>query len=172
MGIMQKIFGPPDVQTQPPMPRIQTALTQAAVDAILSGQFPSMPVQRLVLHKGEKCFYCDHAVRIIEKLKVVGYRSRGFGGYVRVFRGAGLHTGDGFRAAVRNHVPEYKQGKLYITNERIIFFADSGAFQKRLKDVISFGEAGADLVLQFNATSCRLYLQTLTCALRVLEHLL
>lgn len=172
MSFLQRIFEPPAVQVHPPMPEINTVLTQAAVDAIINGKFPTIPVHRLVLRNGEKCLYCDYAVKIIEKLRVIGYRSRGHGGYVRLFRCVGLHTGDGARAAVRDNVQEYVKGKLYITNKRVIFSADKGSFTKSIAGLVSFAEDNGNLVLQFSNMSCKLYLQTLHCAVRVLEYIL
>lgn len=172
MSFLQRIFDSPDIQAHPPMPQINTALTQAAVDAIMNGKFPSIPVQRLVLKTGERCLYCDYAVKITEKLRVIGYRSRGHGCYVRLFRGVGLHTGDGARAAVRDNVQEYVKGKLYITNKRVIFSADKGSFHKPITGLVSFAEDNGNLVLQFGNMSCKLYLQTLHCAVRVLEYIL
>ena len=172
MGLLQRLFGPPDVQIQPPMPKVESALTQTAVDAIMNGKFPPMPVRRIVLKNGERCLYCDHAVKVIEKLRVIGYRSHGHGCYLRVFRGVGVHTGDGARAAVRSNVQEYVKGKLYITNKRVIFSADKGAFHKPVASIVSYAEEAGCLVLQFNNMSCRLYLQSLHCAVRVLEYIL
>ena len=170
MGFLQTLL--PMRSTQPEMPQISTALTQTAIDDIMNGIFPPLPVRLLSLKTGEQCFYCDYAVRIIEKLQVVGRRRRGGGVSVRILRGLTCRVGTGGNDLIRDNVPEYTKGKLYLTDKRIVFSASKTAFQKPLEQVVSYSGEGKNLTLQFSDMSCCLFLKTIHCAERVLEHVL
>ena len=87
-------------------------------------------------------------------------------------KGMYYHTGNRGHAVIRDKVPEYHKGKLYITNKRIIFSADTKAFQHPLSDLISFREEDGNYVLQFSRACYRLYLPVTKCVDKVLEYVL
>lgn len=172
MGFLSDLFNPPPIKTQPDFPTIDTALTPHAITSIESGIFQPFPVKKLTARTGEDCLFCDHAVMITEKLRVVARQRKGYGCSVRIMKGLYFHDGNGGSVSIRDNVPEYNQGKLYITNQRIIFSADSRAFQKPLKDLITYSVDGSCLVLQFTNKSYRIYLPVVSCAEKVIEHVL
>jgi len=96
----------------------------------------------------------------------------GFGASFRICKGLTWHTGTHDTQQIRDKVPEYIKGKLYITNRRVIFSADSKAFHKNLKDLISYRIEDGTLIIQFSNASYRMYLPVPDCAEIVLEHLL
>lgn len=172
MGFLNDLFNPPPIKTQPDFPVVDTALTPHAITSIENGMFTTLPVKRLTTRAGEDCYFCDRAVMITEKLRVVARQRKGYGCSMRIMKGLYFHDGNGGSVSIRDNVPEYNQGKLYITNQRIIFSADAKAFQKQLKDLITYSVDGSCLILQFTSKSYRIYLPVVSCAEKVIEHVL
>lgn len=172
MGLFD-IFNPPAVKTEPSMPQVSTVLTQNAISNIINGNITALPVKKLALQKKEECLFCDYGVMITEKLMVVGRQRTGGGFSVRILKGLTYHTGTGGSVNVRDKVPEYFKGKLYITNKRIIFSSDQKSFQKKKDDLISYSiEENQYLLLQFSNTSYKIYLPVAICAEKVLEKIM
>lgn len=169
MGFIDRLFHKPPVYKYPAMLQITTALTQTAIGDMAREIFVPIPVTRLVLENGEVCIYCERAVLITEKMQVVGRKQRRGGFSVRLFGGVTYHTGDGGSDVVRGIVPEYVQGKLYVTSKRIVFSADTKAFSMPLRKVVSYSEADGNLVIQFDNASKKIYLPTAFCALMAIK---
>lgn len=170
MGMLDRLFHAKPIRKYPEMPQIATGLTQSAICNMRKGIFVPIPVTKLVLAGGESCFYCDHAVVISEKMQVVGRKRKGGGFSVRVLRGLTYHTGDDGNDVIRDWVPEYTKGKLYITNQRIVFSADAQSFNKPLDSIVSFGEECGNLIIQFDKISRKFYLPTTHCAIKAIEY--
>jgi len=172
MGILKDLFCPDPIQLQPGMPQIATAMTNKNISDILSGYIQSIPVKRIVLKPGEECLFCDYAVLITEKLQVVGRQGNGGNFTFRIMKGMYYHTGNRGNTVIRDKVPEYVKGKLYITNKRVVFSADSKAFQHNLSSMISYREEDGCLILQFSNSSYRLYLPVVSCADKVIQYVI
>ncbi len=126
--LFEGFFNPKVQPKQPSMPQIKTALTQKAIINMMQGIFTEIPVKKLSLKANEKCIFCDYGILITETLKVVGGDRRGGGFSFRICRGVTYHTGNGANATIRDKVQDYDEGKLYITNKRVIFFSDNKSF--------------------------------------------
>lgn len=172
MKFFRNFFEPSLMPQQPSMPQIHTVLTQTAISNMMRGVFLPIPVKRLSMKPGESCLFCDHAVSITEKLRVVGRQRLGGAFSIRIMKGLTYHTGNGGDATIRENVQEYTQGKLYITNKRIIFSADSKAFQRKISDVVAYSIEESCLIIQFTNKSYRIYLPVAECADKVLEYIL
>lgn len=172
MGLFRNFLDPPILPQHPAMPQIHTALTQKAISNMMNGIFDVIPVKRLNLKSGEDCIFCDHAIEITEKLRVVGRQRAGGFFSIRIVKGLTYHTGNGGDATIRENVQEYIQGKLYITNKRIIFSSDDKAFQKKITDIISYNIDGYCLIIQFTNKSYRIYLPAVECADKALNYLI
>lgn len=172
MNFFQNFLKPSLIPQQPSMPQVHTVLAQTAISNMMKGVFLSIPVKRLAMKQGENCLFCDHAVSIIEKLRVVGRQRLGGAFSIRIMKGLTYHTGNGGDATIRENVQEYIQGKLYITNKRIVFSADKNAFQRKISDVVAYSIEESCLIIQFTNKSYRIYLPVTECAEKVLEHIL
>ena len=73
---------------------------------------------------------------------------------------------------VRDKVQDYQEGKLYITNKRIIFSASAKSFSKRLTDLISYNTQDNYLILQFEKGNYCIYLPVIHCADQVMQDLM
>lgn len=172
MGFLKNLLLPEVAQPQPSMPVVTTGLHQTIISLILSGSKPILRVRRIALKKGEECRFCDHAVRVDEKLKVVGHQRTRNGFSIRIIKGVYYRTGAGNTMAVRDNVQEYQQGKLYITNKRIIFSASSKSFSKNLSDLVSYNVQDNYLILQFEKGNYCIYLPVVQCADQVMQDLM
>lgn len=173
MGFFERLFCPPQrILLQPEKPVLSTALTQTAIEGILRGTFRAIPVKKIVLRKNEECLFCDHAVLVTEKLRVVGHKRVGHHYSLRIVKGFTYHTSDGGNVSIRDNIQEYTLGKLYITTKRIVFSAGKRAFQKPLSSLISYQVEEDELVLQFSSDSYVLTLPVPICAEKTLNHLI
>ena len=84
MGFLKNLLLPEVAQPQPSMPVVTTGLHQTIISLILSGSKPILRVRKIALKKGEECRFCDHAVRVDEKLKVVGHQRTRNGFSIRI----------------------------------------------------------------------------------------
>lgn len=172
MGFLKDLFNPPQIPLAPDIPEINTVLTQSAIDNILRGHLVSIPVKRLIMKKNEECYFCDYAILINEKLRVIAHKRYGGGFSFRIVKGLYYRVGDGHNLTIRDKVQDYTKGKLYITNQRIVFSADNMAFQKSIKDLITYREEDNCIILQFSKGSYKLFIPIPTCAEKVLEKIL
>lgn len=171
MGFLKDLFTPPTVQTEPQIPLISTGLTQQAIQNIMAGVFLQIPTKRIILKSGETCLFCDHAISVISKLKVVGHQRNDDGFSIRIVKGLTYRTRRGGNQTIRDYVPEYRIGKFYITNRRIIFSAETNAFGRSIKELISYRTENNELILQFTNKSYRIVLPIAACVEKVLEYL-
>ena len=170
MGFLDNLFGMQPSARYPEMPQIETALTPATINAMRKGIFRPIAVSKLVLSSGEICYYCDCAVAITQRMQVVGRKRNGGGFSVRVLRGLTYHSRDDGSDVIRDWVPEYTRGKLYVTNKRIVFTAESSAFSNPLSKMVAFHESEGNLVLQFGSMSKKIYTPTVDCAVKAIEY--
>ena len=172
MGFLGKIFNPSVAPPQPSMPNVTTGLTQNTINAIMSGKLVRLNISKVVLQKGEECYFCDHAVRIDERLQVVGRQRTGGGFSIRIMKGISYHTGNGGSMTVREKVQDYQEGNFYITNKRMIFSASEKSFSKRIADLISYNIQDGNLILQFEKGDYCIHLPIVECAEQIIKLLL
>lgn len=85
-----------------------------------------------MLANGEVCHYCGPATFVKTKNVVVGYSGGSRGTSVRIAKGMSVHLGARKAAPIRGDVQERTQGVLSITNKRVVFSANKGAFDKKI----------------------------------------
>lgn len=100
---------------------------QISADAPL----PVVP-SNVMLANGEVCHYCGPATFVKTKNVVVGYSGGSRGTSVRIAKGMSVHLGARKAAPIRGDVQERTQGVLSITNKRVVFSANKGAFDKKI----------------------------------------
>ena len=171
MGFLLNLLGPDQIPLAPEMPVITTVMTPVNISNIRSGAMLSIPVKKLILKLGERCLFCDYGVRITEKLCIVDRHGNGFGASFRICKGLTWHMGTRDTQQVRDKIPEYTKGKLYITNKRIIFSSDSKAFQRKIDTLISYRIEENCLIIQFSNAAYKIYLPVADCAEKVIEYI-
>ncbi len=80
------------------------------------------------LVQDETCYYLGDASAVHQKNIVTGHINRGTGGSIRIAKGVSVRVGGGTSQTIRENVNEYYEGKLYITNYRIILLAPKYGF--------------------------------------------
>ena len=80
------------------------------------------------LNPGEACYFEGEGFSYHSKDIVAGYRSSSHGSSMRVMRGYSIHRSNGQSNAIRKTVTTEYPGRLYITNERIVFLAERYGF--------------------------------------------
>ena len=171
MGFLADLFMPDRIPLAPEMPPVTTAMSQNHIASIRSGHIPGIPVKKLILRPGENCLFCDYAVQITEKLCIVDRHTNRHGASFRICKGLTWHMGTHDTQQVRDKVPEYTEGKLYITDQRIVFSSDAKSFQRKISMLITFRVEDNCLILQFTDGAYRIYLPVADCAEKVIEYL-
>lgn len=80
------------------------------------------------LRPDEACYFEGEGFSYHTKDVVSGYQHSSHGSSMRVIRGYSIHRSNGHSAAVRTTVKTEYPGRLFITNERIVFLAERYGF--------------------------------------------
>ena len=80
------------------------------------------------LRKDEACYFEGEGFSYHTKDVVSGYRRTSSGSSVRIMRGYSLHSSNGQSDVIRQTVKTEYPGRLFITNERIVFLAERYGF--------------------------------------------
>lgn len=106
----------------------------------------------LVLSNGETCHYCGPATFVKSKNVVVGYSGGHAGASIRVAKGMSIRTGSTKAAPIRGDVQERTNGVLSITNKRVVFSANKGAFDKKISTLSAVTPYSNGIAFQFGET--------------------
>lgn len=114
----------------------------------------ALPVvqSNVVLANGEVCHYCGPAIFVKTKNVVVGYSSGHAGASIRVAKGMSIRTGGSKAAPIRGDVQERTNGVLSITNKRVVFSANKGAFDKKITTLSAVTPYSNGIAFQFGET--------------------
>lgn len=121
----------------------------AAPNLLPTDPLPIIATTNLILDNGEKCHYYGKATFVKTKNVVVGYSGGSRGTTVRVAKGVSLRVGAQKSAPVRDDVEERTEGILSITNKRVVFSANKGAFDKKLSTISSVTPYKDRIAFQF-----------------------
>ena len=91
----------------------------------------------VMLSGGEVCHYCGAATYVKTKNVVVGYTGGSRGTNIRIAKGVSVNLGSRKSSPIRDDVQERTRGILSITNKRIVFSANKGAFDKKISALSS-----------------------------------
>lgn len=103
----------------------------------------------LLLANGEVCHYHGAATFVRTKNVVVGYSGGSRGTSIRMAKGLSFRFGTSKAAPVRGDVQEKAEGILSITNKRIVFSANKGAFDKKISTLSSITPSQNSVAFQF-----------------------
>lgn len=95
------------------------------------------------LKSNEACYYEGIGYSYHSKEVVSGYRHRSYGHSVRMMKGVSTHRSRGQSDAIRETVSTAYEGRLYITNERIVFLAERYGFDisfDKLSNITMYNE--------------------------------
>ena len=80
------------------------------------------------LHPGEVCFFEGKGFSYHTKDVVTGYNRISYGSSMRIMRGYSVHRSNGYSRAIKETQKTKYPGRLFITNERIVFLAERYGF--------------------------------------------
>lgn len=109
---------------------------------------PVVP-SNVMLSGGEVCHYCGAATFVKTKNVVVGYSGGSRGTSIRIAKGMSVRLGAHKAAPIRGDVQERTQGVLSITNKRVIFSANKGAFDKKISTLSAVTPYQNGIAFQF-----------------------
>lgn len=103
----------------------------------------------VMLSTDEVCHYCASATYVKTKNVVIGYTGGSRGTSIRIVKGMSVHLGSRKSEPIRGDIQERTQGILSITNKRIIFSANKGAFDKKISSLSSITPYQNGIAFQF-----------------------
>lgn len=109
---------------------------------------PVVP-SNVMLSSGEVCHYCGAATFVKTKNVVVGYSGGSRGTSIRIAKGMSVRLGAHKAAPIRGDVQERTQGVISITNKRVIFSANKGAFDKKISTLSAVTPYQNGIAFQF-----------------------
>ena len=155
MGFFDLFFGQPQAQNNTPI--IFSNMDQDAKDTIERGQFPSIDTSEIYLQKNEVCYYADNA-RLMNEKTVKDYMRKLSG--VQMPPILGLHVGYGKYQKVQTgeHVErEFFDGRLFVTNKRMIFLEKEQGFDKRHTSISSIKAYSNAIEIQYGARTYSIF---------------
>lgn len=154
MGVLSELFGLDSAQAPAPPP-MSSVLPDAAVSIIQSGSLPSLNTSSLIADDDEVCHFVDKACLVTETTKT-RYEGTHGGFNIRIAKGLTYRTGRHRSNPVKEKVPEYTPGYLYITNKRVVFVARERSFEKKLKSVTAATTYSDAIGIQFGSKTFNL----------------
>ena len=125
-------------------PSLQSILPSQAINQIRSGKLPDIHADKLVLKAGEKCRYIEMGAIVTQKKYSYRWNS---GSSSRWWKGFTHHVNTG--ESMPMYEPEFTEGFLYFTDERIVFVAGKYGFDKRISKLSAITEYSDAISLQF-----------------------
>ena len=127
------------IKNPPPAPTVQDLgihVPQDALDAFNTyGTLPQLDNSPVILTSGETAVYACRAERIETKNRRLGTTGSGGGASIRVAKGVSLRTGTTGSKSVYGDVEMVHAGEFVVTTSRIVFVANSRAFEEKLSSI-------------------------------------
>lgn len=114
-------------------------------------QLPEVRSKGAIIATGETCHYSEPATFVKTKNVVVGHTGGHGGVSIRVMKGMSYRIGQSQSTAIRGNVQEKTGGILTITNKRIVFSANKGAFDKPISSLSSITPYKDGIGFQFGS---------------------
>lgn len=95
------------------------------------------------LKRDEACYFEGEGISYHTKDVVAGYRRNSYGSSMHIMRGYSVHRSNGYSEAIRQTVRTPYPGRLFITNERIVFLAERYGFDigfDKLSNITMYNE--------------------------------
>lgn len=99
------------------------------------GKLPQISNSPVILVEGEQAVYACRAERIETKNRRLGTTGGGVGGSVRIAKGVSIRTGGTGSKSIYGDVEMVHGGEFVVTTDRIVFVANSRAFEEKLSRI-------------------------------------
>ena len=136
-------------------PQLQSLVPQRISNEIMTGQLPKFNPSTILLGKNETCHFMDKAALAV-KQKERSYSSRRSGSSYKVTKNWTMHNTHGTTRPIDQEWFEFKEGVVFVTNERIIFVAPEHGFEKKIKNLTAVIPYTDAVALQFGSQTINL----------------
>ena len=155
MGFFDALFG--SNQPQQITPQLPSVMDQADIDLIEMGQFPSIATNEIYLQKNEVCYYADNA-RLMNEKTVKDYMHKMTGGGGPLFLGLHVHYGKMQKIQTGEHIErEFFDGKLFVTNKRMIFLEKEQGLDKRHTSITAIKAYSNAIEIQYGSKTYNIF---------------
>lgn len=137
------------------VPQLQSLVPQRVSNEIMTGQLPKFNPSTIMLGKHETCHFMDKAALVV-KQKERTYRTHRTGSSYKVTKNWTIHSTNGQAKPVEQEWYEFKEGIVFVTNERIIFVAPEHGFEKKIKNLTATIPYSDAVALQFGSQTINL----------------
>lgn len=111
---------------------------------------PVISTSNILLSNGEICHYCGPATFVKTKNVVIGYSGGSRGSSIRIAKGMSVKVGAHKASPIRGDVQERTDGILSITNKRVVFSGNKGAFDRKISTLSAVTPYKNGIAFQFN----------------------
>lgn len=129
-------------------PKLESLVPQRISNEIMTGNLPKFNPSTIMLGKNETCHFMDKAALVV-KQKERSYASRRSGSSFKVTKNWTMHSSNGRAKPIDQEWYEFKEGVVFVTNERIIFVAPEHGFEKKTKNLTAVIPYTDAVALQF-----------------------
>lgn len=136
-------------------PKIQSLVPQRISNEIMTGQLPTFRPSTIMLGKNETCHFMDKAALAV-KQKERSYATHRSGSSYKVTKNWTMHSSNGRAKPIDQEWFEFKEGVVFVTNERIIFVAPEHGFEKKVKNLTAVIPYTDAVALQFGSQTINL----------------
>ena len=150
--ILASLFG---IRLSENVPRLTSLVPQRISNEILAGQLPKFNPSTIMLAQNEICHFMDSAALAV-KQKKRSYSSRHGGSSYKVTKNWTMHNTYGTTRPIDQEWFEFKEGVVFVTNERIIFVAPEHGFEKKVKNLTAIIPYTDAVALQFGSQTVNL----------------
>lgn len=129
-------------------PQLQSLIPPRISNEIMSGNLPKFNPSTILLGKNETCHFMDKAALAVRQ-KERSYATHRLGSSYKVTKNWTMHSSNGRAKPIDQEWYEFKEGVVFVTNERIIFVAPEHGFEKRIKNLTAVIPYTDAIALQF-----------------------
>jgi len=150
-------------------PQVPSALPALAKQEINAGRLPVLRTTQIFVRNGENCHYVENAIYEKEKKKRHTVRRNKGYSVPGLFKGTRIHVGNGGSDSYEESYYEKIQGKLFITNKRVIFVGSEDSFDEDLNNLTAITPYANCMEFHFNNRRYRIFLPDGNIANRTIQ---
>ena len=162
------------IKNQPPAPTLEELgihVTPEAIDDFTSfGTLPQLKNSPVILADGEQAVYACRADRVETKNRRIGTTVGGAGVSVKVTKGVRVRTGGTGSKSVYGDVEMIHSGEFVVTTHRIVFVANSRAFEEQISNIsaVSVDDGCLAIMADGNSYALRMPMPEYSC--EIIKH--
>ena len=125
------------------VPQLQSLIPKRIFNEIMTGQLPTFRPSGIMLVQNESCHFMDKAALVVKQTERI-HQSRRSGSSYKLTKNYTMYSSNSRSKPIEQEWYEFKEGVIFVTNQRIIFVAPENGFEKKIKNltaVISYSDA-------------------------------